>query len=104
MPNWANSGRREELPKNWTQIRDRILRRDGHCCTYRNDYGERCHEPATDVDHIRPGSDHREHNLRSLCDYHHKQKSGAEGAAARAANRKRIAKRFRRNESHPGLL
>ncbi|MET8111195.1 hypothetical protein [Streptomyces prasinus] len=43
-------------------------------------------------------------NLRSLCSYHHQAKSSREGAAATHAKRRRIAKRFKRTEQHPGLL
>jgi 5-methylcytosine-specific restriction protein A len=43
-------------------------------------------------------------NLRSLCSWHHRQKSGAEGAAAKAAKRRAIEKKFRRTEKHPGLM
>ncbi|MEX1655530.1 hypothetical protein ABZ960_20475 [Streptomyces pseudovenezuelae] len=43
-------------------------------------------------------------NLRSLCSWHHRKKSGAEGAAAKAAKRRALAKKFNRTERHPGLL
>ncbi|MEU0674484.1 hypothetical protein ABZ330_16590 [Streptomyces sp. NPDC006172] len=43
-------------------------------------------------------------NLRSLCTWHHRQKSSREGAAAQAAKRRAIQKRFRRDEAHPGLM
>jgi 5-methylcytosine-specific restriction enzyme A len=59
---------------------------------------------ATDVDHIRPGDDHSESNLRSLCGFHHQKKSSHEGGAAMAAKRRDIEKKFRRQEAHPGLL
>ena len=104
MPNWSSSQRRNELPAGWAKIRRRILKRDGHRCTHRDDYGTRCSEPATDVDHIRPGSDHSDANLRSLCSYHHRKKSSAEGAAAKAKARRRHDKKFRRDERHPGLM
>ncbi|QDP44206.1 HNH endonuclease [Streptomyces phage Celia] len=104
MPGWKGSERREGLPSDWAQIRARILKRDQHRCTHTNDYGARCSEPATDVDHIIPGNDHSPGNLRSLCSWHHDKKSGAEGARAAAANRRRHDKKFRRGEQHPGLL
>jgi 5-methylcytosine-specific restriction protein A len=104
MPNWSSSNRRDNLPTNWGAIRVRILKRDGHRCTHRDDYGTRCAELATDVDHIRPGNDHSDGNLRSLCKWHHGKKSGAEGAVAKATARRRIDKRFRRGEQHPGLI
>lgn len=104
MPQWANSDRRDRLPKDWPQIRRRVLKRDGGRCTERNDYGQRCPELATDVDHVKPGDDHSLSNLRSLCSWHHNRKSGAEGAQARAAIRRRNGKKFKRTENHPGLL
>ncbi|MEU7030061.1 HNH endonuclease [Streptomyces sp. NPDC046275] len=104
MPNWSSSDRRERLPADWPRIRIRILRRDGHRCTHRDQYGERCEELATDVDHIVPGDDHQETNLRALCGFHHQAKSSREGALALAARRRRISKRFKRTEAHPGLM
>lgn len=104
MPGWSGSNRRQRLPADWPKIRKRILKRDGHTCTHSDDDGIRCAELATDVDHVRPGDDHRDENLTSLCDYHHKKKSGAEGARAAAAKRQRMDNRYRRSETHPGLL
>lgn len=103
MPNWEGSDRRSRLPADWPRIRARVLKRDGHRCTH-HDNGIRCTERATDVDHVRRGDDHSEHNLRSLCGSHHAVKSSREGAEARAAKRRAIDKRFRRVEKHPGLL
>ncbi|MFJ1932632.1 HNH endonuclease [Kitasatospora sp. NPDC088160] len=100
---WATSDRRARLPADWPRIRFRVLVRDGHRCTAKDQYGDRCIEPATDVDHIRPGDDHREVNLQSLCGWHHRVKSSREGAAAKAARRRRNDRRFRRTEEHPGL-
>jgi 5-methylcytosine-specific restriction endonuclease McrA len=104
MPGWAGSDRRHDLPPNWPSIRRRILRRDGHRCVVRDPYGKRCSEPATDVDHIRPGNDHSDSNLRSVCEWHHDRKSAREGAAARAANWRRNDRKYRRSEIHPGLV
>ncbi|QES29195.1 HNH endonuclease [Streptomyces venezuelae] len=104
MPSWSSSDRRFRLPPDWPQIRKRILRRDGHRCTARDNYGVRCAELATDVDHIIPGDDHREPNLQSLCGWHHRVKSSREGGAAKAAVRRRHERRFRRTEDHPGLM
>lgn len=96
---WQGSNRRAELPPNWdTDIRPRILARDGYRCTWRTNY-KRCRATATDVDHIKRGNDHSDANLRSLCDWHHKRKSSAEGNAARQRwSIKRPA------EKHPGLI
>lgn len=104
MSNWDGSSRRQELPRDWEHRRRRVLARDNRRCTHRDQYGRRCDEPATDVDHIVPGGNHAESNLRSLCSWHHGKKSGNEGGAARAANWRRNDKKFRRTESHPGLL
>lgn len=104
IPNWEGSSRRDGLPQDWPEKRVRVLRRDGHRCTHRDQYGDRCEELATDVDHIVPGDDHREINLRALCGHHHQAKSSREGALALAARRRQMNKRFRRTEAHPGLI
>jgi 5-methylcytosine-specific restriction protein A len=104
MPNWQGSDRRSRLPADWPKIRLRVLRRDGGQCTALTEAGERCDSTATDVDHIRPGDDHSMGNLRSLCSWHHRQKSSREGAAAAHARRRAIEQRFRRDEAHPGLM
>jgi 5-methylcytosine-specific restriction protein A len=100
MPGWKNSSRRTTLPKNWPILRRLILQRDGHQCTW-TDYGQRCTEKATDVDHITPGENHSPSNLRSLCGPHHKAKSSAEGGKASAQRR---AKRRREPEQHPSII
>lgn len=100
MPGWRDSARKTRLPPGWAAIRDRILARDQHRCTW-VDHGQRCGAPATDVDHIRPGDDHSDANLRSLCGPHHRAKSSSEGGRASA---KRRAKRAREPEPHPGLI
>jgi 5-methylcytosine-specific restriction endonuclease McrA len=109
---WESSNRRQELPKNWATLRAKVLKRDGHQCTERDpNTGLRCTEHATDVDHISPGNDHSMTNLRALCQWHHRRKSGIEGGQARqrqlaeqrAQNRRRTA-RFDRREKHPGEL
>lgn len=102
MPQWTNSTRRDRLPSDWPRIRRRVLRRDQGLCQWKLDEG-RCLAPATDVDHIRPGDNHDESNLRSLCYDHHQFKSSQEGAAAAKAKRRQIQKKFRRVEDHPGM-
>jgi hypothetical protein len=105
MPAWQGSERRSELPPDWTARRKRVLRRAGGQCEERDPQtNERCQEVATDCDHIKPGGDHSESNLRALCAWHHQQKSSREGAAARAAKYRKNAKKFRRTEEHPGAL
>lgn len=103
MAGWASSDRRERLPANWVVIRKRILRRDGGQCTERLNTGARCPEVATDVDHIRPGDDHSDSNLTSLCGWHHSRKSSREGGIAYAKKKRQHAAKFRRSEDHPGL-
>lgn len=94
MPSqWAGSTRRARLPRDWPAIRQRILKRDQRRCTWPG-----CGQPATDVDHIVAGDDHTDANLTSLCDPHHRAKSGREGAAARTYVSPR-----RPAEQHPGL-
>lgn len=101
MPNWEGSTRKSRLPKDWPQIRKRILHRDGYRCTWIVD-GARCAEKATDVDHIKRGDDHGDHNLRSLCGPHHRSKSSREGGSApRRPSRYRVA---RPAEAHPGII
>ena len=100
---WSTSNRRDQLPPGWGKIRARILQRDGHQCTHtRYDTGARCSEVATEVDHIVPGNDHSDTNLRALCRYHHGQKSSREGAAGRA----RVYRPSRRRpaDDHPAAI
>lgn len=104
MPGWQGSDRRLRLPPDWDKIRKRVLKRDGYRCKVKNSLGQRCPEPAVDVDHIVNGDDHRESNLQAICDWHHRKKSGAEGAAARAAAIRRNRHKFKRTEGHPGLM
>jgi 5-methylcytosine-specific restriction protein A len=96
---WADSNRRAELPPNWaTEIRPAILARDNHRCQHL-DHGHRCGRPASDVDHIRRGTDHSPENLQALCADHHAAKTSREGNAARWAGPRR-----RPTERHPGLI
>ncbi|MFI7096446.1 HNH endonuclease [Streptomyces lydicus] len=97
---WEGSTRRSRLPKNWVTIVKRIKRRDGYRCTMVFEVGGRCTQPGTDVDHIVPGDDHRDDNLRLLCSWCHARKSGQEGAAAAARNRVRTD---RPTTEHPAL-
>jgi 5-methylcytosine-specific restriction endonuclease McrA len=94
MP-WDTSARRQRLPADWyTEIRPTVL--DGRPCQIRWDDG--CQVVATEVDHIRPGDDHRMSNLQPACSWCHGKKSSAEGHAAR-----RYFSSRRRPERHPGL-
>ena len=104
MPNWEGSTRRSRLPKDWKQIRNRVFRRDGGRCMIRQLDGTRCPNAATQVDHILAGDDHRLENLQAICDQCHSTKSGREGAAASNRKKAQVAKKFKREERHPGLL
>ena len=94
---WENSTRASRLPPDWQRRRRLVLERDGYRCTELTD-GERCTEPATDVDHRTPGDDHSLPNLRALCRWHHARKSSSEGNASR----RRFTAR-RPVEPHPGM-
>jgi 5-methylcytosine-specific restriction endonuclease McrA len=104
MSGWEGSDRRLRLPPDWDKIRKRILKRDAYRCKVKNAYGERCKEPAVDVDHIINNDDHRESNLQAICDWHHKGKTNSEARAAQLAAIRRTSKKFVRTETHPGLL
>lgn len=94
MP-WDNSTRSARLPRGWhTRIRPRILRRDDHTCTHPGCHHRDPTGHTLQVDHIIPGDDHSDHNLQTLCEDHHKQKTIAE----------RRQPRNRPAEPHPGIL
>lgn len=98
---WTTSDRRKRLPKDWeSRIRPRILRRDGGRCTAVFTDGRRCSARATDVDHIIPGDDHSDDNLRALCGWCHKTKSSSEGGMAAG---QRAARQARPTAQHPAL-
>lgn len=102
---WRRS--RWQAPLGWPAIRKRILARDGGRCrctgckACRPLRGPRCGAPASHVDHIVRGQDHRDVNLRALCDPCHRHKSATEGSLAAQGLRLR---RQRPPEAHPGLL
>jgi len=73
---WAGSTRRRRLPKNWPQIRRRVLQRDWNLCYL-------CGGSASEVDHIKAGDDHTLENLAAICTPCHRRKSGREGNAAK---------------------
>lgn len=101
---WEGSDRREHLPPDWQARRLRRFKMDGYRCTAVNVYGERCEEPAEECDHIGSRDDHRLEMLRSLCTWHHGKKSARQGNRAAYQRRRKIDERFRRTETHPGLL
>jgi len=103
--NWSKSDRRNRLPADWDKIRKRALKNDQRMCQQvLGDDGGICGQEATDVDHIRPGDDHRDSNLQSLCSMHHNRKSSGEGAKALAAKRRKIDASFSTAEDHPGII
>lgn len=104
MSQWQGSDRSSRLPADWAKIRRRVFKRDGYRCVETMQDGTRCPEPAEECDHIRRGDDHRDENLRSLCSWHHQRKSSSEGAQAKAAIWRKNNRKFRRAETHPGLL
>lgn len=98
MP-WDGSTRRSQLPPDWATIRNRILDRDGHRCTATRRDGQRCTERTRlEVDHIDNPHDHDEANLRTLCHWHHAQRTALQAQAARTPPTQR-----RPPEPHPGL-
>jgi 5-methylcytosine-specific restriction endonuclease McrA len=102
----VSQGRRTTpLPKGWARIRLRILARDKHACRWIREDGsdERCGEPATHVDHIKPaaeGGADGDDNLQALCAYHHGIKTGREGGKAAPPQ----PTKRRDPEKHPGFL
>ncbi|MBS3177741.1 MULTISPECIES: HNH endonuclease [unclassified Pseudoclavibacter] len=79
-----------------------MRRAGGQCERLRRDDGKRCPQPATDVDHIKPGDDHSDTNLAALCTWHHKQKTDLEGGTASAIARK--ARELADAPKHPGMI
>jgi 5-methylcytosine-specific restriction endonuclease McrA len=93
-PAWQGSHHRNDLPSDWTRRRQRILRRDGYRCQWRERVDGQlssCAARATDVDAIVPttagGSHTDDANLQSLCHQHHLRKSAREGRAAQLDSR-----------------
>lgn len=95
---WSTSDRASRLPPDWeSTIQPRILRRDQHKCQIA---WPGCQVEATEVDHIIRGDDHRDQNLRAVCERCHAKKSAKEGNEAKA---KYKDLRSRPTERHPGL-
>jgi hypothetical protein len=91
--------RTQPLPKDWPQIRKRVLERDGYRCRMIHANGKRCHDKATDVHHTGDNNDHRDEMLVSVCDWHHKRLTSRQANDARV----RVTQK-REPEKHPGLL
>ena len=96
--NWANSNRRDRLPSDWKQLREKVISRAAHRCETKMKDGTRCTDKGTDVDHIVAGDDHSLTNLQLLCKWHHGKKSSREGNEARPRYTERRPK-----EAHPGI-
>lgn len=100
---WEGSDRRIRLPKEWHAQRQRILRNHGRICHV-------CGGPGADtVDHVKPGDDHSDENLRPIHDrvppHCHRSKSSSEGGqAAGRARRAQVAAKRRPAERHPGYV
>jgi 5-methylcytosine-specific restriction protein A len=100
---WSGSTRRHRLPREWHAQRQRVLRTHGRVCHL-------CGGPGADaVDHVVPGDDHSDDNLRPVHEkvppFCHRAKSSAEGGrAAQARGAARRASRQRPPERHPGLV
>ena len=98
---WAGSDRKSRLPADWPLLRRIVRDRSGGRCEVIKKNGRRCWDAATDCDHIVPGDDHSLSNLRDICTWHHRQKSSAEGNAAKAAYRAQLKHPV---ETHPGVI
>ena len=74
---WANSNRRQQLPRGWSHtIVPRILARDPICTV--------CHNRlSTEVHHVNGPTDHRDDNLAGLCKDCHKAETQKQSQAAR---------------------
>lgn len=98
---WQPQSRRHnELPANWTTLRNIVRTRAHNQCEHINPNGQRCPTAGNQCDHIIRGNNHHPDNLQWLCHEHHATKTAAESHAARAANRANL----RHVEPHPGLL
>lgn len=97
---WETSDRRQHLPPDWEERRQRVFDRDDHRCVFELPSGARCPRRATEVDHTGDRDDHRLEMLRALCSRHHSKVTAQQGVAARA---KRKQGRQKRVERHPGL-
>lgn len=82
---WANSNRKQELPKDWQTRRMIVLKRDNYICYLCGQYG------ADRVDHIEAGNNHDLKNLAAVHDsvppHCHRYKSSKEGNDAQKANK-----------------
>lgn len=96
MTSWKSSKWVE--PKNWKSIRQKVFLRDDFTCTHVNDYGQRCVDRATDVDHIVQQGGEDLENLRSLCGPHHRLRSSSQGGTAAKKKLDKVKQSFRFDE------
>ena len=100
--NWWKSNRRQELPPDWSKIRERVLKRCGYRCEFRSESGVRCWGTATDVDHALGKWIHDDNALQGLCSEHHKRKTAEESRDAKRAKRRKGERK--RRDDRPGAL
>lgn len=98
--NW-DTGRTQQLPPNWKQIRQAVAERAGWRCQAIDDSGQRCTNRGTDCDHIEPGNNHNLNNLQWLCHWHHARKTHDASTSSQTSLRQRNQPPERK---HPGLL
>lgn len=98
--------RRDTLPPDWPARRARTFERDGYRCVHiRYDTERRCSETKNlECDHINDRGDHSLENLRTLCAFHHAQRSGRQGGAASAARKRRGFTRPPETRSEPSVV
>lgn len=94
----STARRTKPLPKDWGQIRRRILRRDQGICYV-------CGKPgANQVDHIRPASQGGTDEDENLAAIHQYPCHAAKTAREANARNPLAVPRKRKAERHPGLL
>ena len=97
---WNATGRREELPADWTQRRAHVIQREqGQCQWLSPITGNRCLERGNEVHHT-DRNNHAVNSLVLLCTFHHMRITTKQSAQAR---RKARAKAWAKPK-HPGLL
>jgi 5-methylcytosine-specific restriction protein A len=87
------------LPSNWPTLRRMVATRAGGQCQWVDEQG-RCTNAGSECDHIEDRDNHDPSNLQWLCAEHHRMKTIAQAAAARA--RRGTINRPKR--PHPGRL
>lgn len=94
------TSRSEELPSDWLAIRKRVFDRDGYQCTWIMPSGTRCPNLPHTADHIGSKWDHRDENLRTLCEAHNSKRTAKQGAQEAAA-RRALPPRRRKSQERP---